>query len=446
MNLDNPHDLIPIPKLTQCSSCGTLLYFRIFASMEDCALIFHTPGGCAVPYLALDKKSRQKGYSSRSVLCSNLNESDMIMGGEKKLKQAIHEAIQRFSPQCIFITAGCSSGITGWDIQEFINGYQKEIPIPLVTLVCELEKPKRWGSGFDGRRYDFLKKTLHHDQTKSNHVNIIDFSGDESIKNLLKRIDMPWNFINGFGSFANWKRMGQAKISLCLSPDPVSRMIARKLEKDYQVPCFFPNLPYGFKGTEKCLRDISNKLNLQETFLSFIRREKSTWLTELQKARSILNGKNCLLLVNTNDFKEKGMMEMLRELGMNLVGDGKQYEPIPGLFPSKNQHSSSELYGKQGIKPARAGNHVLTNLMTELNPDLILVQDNGPALWGRRWGIPVLSIADHGWQGFSGLIHLAKKMAQICKNESYFHYASKREILYSNWWQKQCILKEVEHV
>ena len=45
-----------------------------------------------------------------------MQESDIVFGGEKKLKKAITEAVDIFNPPAIFICSTCPVGLIGDDI------------------------------------------------------------------------------------------------------------------------------------------------------------------------------------------------------------------------------------------------------------------------------------------------------------------------------------------
>ena len=79
---------------------------------------------------------------------TNLDERDIIHGGEDKLRQAILEADRRYHPRLIFLYTSCASGIIGDDIEAVTAELQREVAPLLVPIHYEGFKSKICASGF----------------------------------------------------------------------------------------------------------------------------------------------------------------------------------------------------------------------------------------------------------------------------------------------------------
>ena len=60
---------------------------------------------------------RKQAPDKVHVICSNISEKDTVYGGVKKLKEAIMEAYNRFSPTAIFVQSSCAAGVVGDDLE-----------------------------------------------------------------------------------------------------------------------------------------------------------------------------------------------------------------------------------------------------------------------------------------------------------------------------------------
>lgn len=77
-------------------------------NVRDAVLIQHSPIGCAagqIPYNSIYRNGlalRNLPVENIRIICTNLDESDMVFGGVKKLKQSIKDAFERYNPKAIF--------------------------------------------------------------------------------------------------------------------------------------------------------------------------------------------------------------------------------------------------------------------------------------------------------------------------------------------------------
>ncbi len=80
-------------------------------SYRLCILIPGEPGE------TLQKQRKVKTTFSNYCVCTDMKETDIVFGGEKKLKKAIDEIVKIFNPEAISISATCPVGLIGDDIE-----------------------------------------------------------------------------------------------------------------------------------------------------------------------------------------------------------------------------------------------------------------------------------------------------------------------------------------
>ena len=92
----------------------------VLGPLKDMIHIVHGPIGCS--YYAWGTR-RNKGRINAGeqnflnyAFSTDMQDSDVVFGGEKKLDLAIKEAVETFHPKAITISATCPVGLIGDDI------------------------------------------------------------------------------------------------------------------------------------------------------------------------------------------------------------------------------------------------------------------------------------------------------------------------------------------
>ncbi len=97
-----------------------------------------------------------------------MKETDIVFGGEKKLKKAIDEVVKIFNPEAVTICATCPVGLIGDDIEAVSREAEKEHGIKVIPARCE------------GYRGGVSQSAGHHIASNALMENLI---GTEDIKN-----------------------------------------------------------------------------------------------------------------------------------------------------------------------------------------------------------------------------------------------------------------------
>jgi nitrogenase molybdenum-iron protein alpha chain len=141
---------------SQGQQCQQINSINTFLSMEESVLIVHSPQGCA-GCVSMGNNFYMVGQYHRGIrnprnariIISNLDERDVILGGESKLRESIKIATERYHPQVIFIFASCASSIIGDDIDAVAASEQTEDGPLLIPIHCEGFRSNIPASGFD---------------------------------------------------------------------------------------------------------------------------------------------------------------------------------------------------------------------------------------------------------------------------------------------------------
>ena len=137
--------------------CQQINSMAALMSLEDSVFISHSPQGCvgcaimAVDMYRVGQIHRGvKHVKNPRLIVTNLDQKNVVFGGEKKLREAVQKAVERYSPKLAFVFASCASGIIGDDIDAICGDLQREYPDTLIIPIhCEGFKSKICASGFD---------------------------------------------------------------------------------------------------------------------------------------------------------------------------------------------------------------------------------------------------------------------------------------------------------
>lgn len=413
----------------QCAGCASPPLAEILATFEDAVVIIHSPNGCAASFTEINRKykkgCRQRGLPVKNarLVSTNLTEKDVILGIDKKLEQAVEEAVRRFRPAVIFITASCGAGVTGFEIQTVIDRIQLRYRPPLIAVVCEIYRTHHWKTGFDGETHSVLQKIVKPVSEKSEFYNVIQFNEDDTVRKYLRQTGLPFNFISQFASYASLEKMAQAKATFQLCNSRFGTYIAGRLAKEFGVPCHKVPLPYGIQSTEGCLTAIGEVVGDENVFSQMIQRQFEAHQYRLMALRKQLQGIRCLPVFSDKRLG-KAMQEMLNELGVKVLrGDTQEAE---------ENVSARDIARKR----ARDQGYRILRTVRQQRPDILLVHHYSLTSWGARLGIPTVWLEDEPeCTGFDGLVAFGQKLADAVANPHMVRMLGRHAALpYSDWW------------
>lgn len=241
--------------------------------------IIHAGPGCsekARSFAGLGSGQQGEGYAGgNTVSCTNSSESEVVFGGENKLRDTIDGALRVLKGDLFVVLTGCTSDIVGDDSISVAKSFAEE-GYPVVGTET---------AGFKGNNYyghnqvvDGIIEQYVGDATPEvekglvNVFSVVPFQdaywrGDlEEIKALLQSIGLKVNILYGVESLGakEWKNIPNAEFNLLLSPW-VGLETVELLEKKYGTPYLhYPILPVGAKETSKFLRTVGEFANIEK--------------------------------------------------------------------------------------------------------------------------------------------------------------------------------------
>jgi nitrogenase molybdenum-iron protein alpha chain len=436
---------------TQTTSCSLGCAQNQLLMIKDAAVVGHSSIGCGSDTIQANinshrgQFSRNWEYTNINYINSNMTEEATVFGGTAKLREAIREAYRRFNPEVIFVTTSCVSGIIGENISGILEGLTKEIPVPLVPVHCEGFRSKLWASGFDAAFHAILSYIVKPAETKnSNLINIINFAGTgrKQVIRLFNRLGLVPQFIIQFTTVEQLTKLSEAAATLTFC-GTLGSYLASGLEEHFGVPYIKSLQPHGIAGTDSWLRELGEKLGIEEKVEKLIAEEKAAIAPELAELKERLKGKR--VVIGMGPSFSQNFTRLLQELDLEVVwttswhfDQRHDYGEVPAtvLDLASNEKDIPACVSELQV-------HEITNLLRQINPDVFICRHGGMAIWSAKLGIPTIFV-NNEYQafGYQGLINFGNRVADALANPTFVKYlASKIKLPYTSWWLEQDAFK-----
>ncbi|SEL03691.1 nitrogenase molybdenum-iron protein beta chain [Butyrivibrio sp. ob235] len=343
------------------STCALGGALATIGDLPGVVAISHTPSGCAGNLsgaTAFGSGNSGSGYcTGGSVPVSNVGESQVIFGGDKRLKEEIENALDIIDAELFVVTTGCMTEIIADDIQGVVKEFQeKKLPVTYVnTPSFEADAYK----GYDIVMNEVLNRVIPVSSRKDKKlVNILGivpqfdpfYRGDlEEIKRLLEKIGLKVNtFFTADQTYANVKSASKAALNIVFS-EIRGISVAKKFQEKHGTPFIIENLPIGSEATDRFLKNIGKALNIDQKLINtVIREENSRYYTFLQRTTDYHGDGELKYYVDiaANGNQAIPFAEFIeRELGWIL-----ENVVITDILSKKETDLLKKQYSAQGLK------------------------------------------------------------------------------------------------
>lgn len=409
---------------TQCQETNSI---SALLSMQDAAFVVHAPNGCVgcVSFMNDNFKVGQfhrgvKNIRNARYIVTNVDEKDVVLGGEKKVREAILELEKRYKPNIIFVFTSCASGIIGDDVDAVANIVQKEVNSIVVPIHCEGFKSKVPATGFDtvfraiqnyiikGERMQKEKGLINVFATTS-----IGYKDQLELEGLLSVLDLHVNYIPFYSNFEKLKRIPAAEYSVA-----VCQVFA-----------------------DEWFLSVARLVGKEDVALKHIEKEHRRVLPEIAKIRERIGGKRVFICAGTG--RGVAAATLIEDFGMKLVGiQTPTYEEalIENFDQLQKIHGGEFIIDIANMQPFEQ-----SNLVNKLKPELFI----GMSTWVAKLGIPSTHILESKRPtfGYNGLLYLAKKIENAVENPSFnIKLAKHKKLPYKESWYSENAFKYFKEV
>ena len=117
-----------------CVFCGSRV---VLYPIADALHVVHGPIGCAAYTWDIRGAQSSGPQLHRNSFSTDLQEMDVIYGGEKKLERALLELIDRHHPKAAFVYSTCIVGVIGDDVNAICKKVAAAKGIPVLSVASE---------------------------------------------------------------------------------------------------------------------------------------------------------------------------------------------------------------------------------------------------------------------------------------------------------------------
>jgi nitrogenase molybdenum-iron protein alpha chain len=406
----------------QCQQINSVM---ALLSMEDAAFVVHAPLGCAgCCSMANDwfrvGQLHRGSFAMRNarVLVTNLDEKDVIHGGEQKLRKALHMAWERYAPKLIFVFTSCASGIIADDVDAVSLDVGDELPeTRIVPIHCEGFKSKVCASGYDAAFIAMTKYILAKEEAPAAPIpgllNLfapptVSYIDQMEIERILGEIGITCNYIPFYSSLEKIRKIPRAQGSTAICKVFADEFM-KDLQERYGIPFSHTIMPIGSRNTDRWLRGIAEIMGKTREAEAYIAKERAAVAPLLADLRRRLEGKTAFITGGTG--RTMAAAALIDDFGMKLLGmqtptyDGNVQPDIEAL---------TRIHGDFVLDIANMMPFEQVNLLKKLQPDVFI----GVPVWAARLGLPTTHVLDikRPTMGYRNLVYLGQKIAAQIEN------------------------------
>ncbi|MFA5268559.1 MAG: nitrogenase molybdenum-iron protein alpha chain [Methanoregula sp.] len=354
----------------------------VIAPIKDMITITHGPVGCGYyswgtrrnKARADDTTPPDKIYSQLCFI-TDMQEPDIVFGGEKKLAKMIDEVVAAFHPRAINICATCPVGLIGDDIHAVAKAAEERHGIQIIAHSCEGYKGVSQSAGHHIANNNLMEKVIGtgNERKAGNHViNILgeyNIGGDGwEMERVLREIGYTVNgVLTGDGCYLDIKNLHLADLNLVMCHRSIN-YIAEMMETRYGIPWLKVNY-IGIEATSESLRQLAKCFNdpeLEKQTEVVIARETARVMPSIEHYRKICAGKTAFAFVGGS--RSHHYQYLLRDLGMEVIVAGYEFahrddyegrQVIPTIKSDSDLKNIPELHLKPDEKMYREAHEYL---------------------------------------------------------------------------------------
>ncbi len=309
----------------------------VLGPTRDFVNLTHGPIGCGF-YSWLTRRNQTKPATPEDdnymtyCFSTDLQDEDIVFGGEKKLRAAIQEAYDLFKPKAISIFATCPVGLIGDDIHTVAREMKEKLGINVFAFSCEGYKGVSQSAGHHIANNGIFKHVVGLDDTakegkyKINLLGEYNIGGDAfEIDRILKKcgITLVATF-SGNSTYEQFATAHTADLNTIMCHRSIN-YVAEMMETKFGIPWIKINF-IGANSTAKSLRKIARYFEAQE-LIDRVEQVIAEEMPEVEKVgaeiRPRCEGKLAMLFVGGS--RAHHYQDLFREIGMNTISAGYEF-------------------------------------------------------------------------------------------------------------------------
>jgi nitrogenase molybdenum-iron protein beta chain len=326
--------------------------------------VFHSGPGCASRVCG---NGSGTGYLATNTFpCSNIGETEVVFGGEGKLRDVIANSLKVIDGDLFVVLSGCTTEIVGDDLEQVVSEFQN-VEKPVISV----STPGFKGTNYEGHEWvvDAIIKQYLARLPKGNKIKgLVNIWGPvpshdpywlgdfRELENLVRELGLTPNIIFGeHRGIENLNKVPLAEFNLLVSPW-VGLSNVQLLEQLFGTPYLhYPTLPIGAHESSAFLRAVAEFAQLdpkpveaiiakhEEEYYYYIERSVSIFFenrTASKMFSTVTTASRALAVAKflINDF---GLMPNKQYITENVPPE--HHERIVGYFKNFNYDIEAEV-------------------------------------------------------------------------------------------------------
>jgi len=311
----------------------------VLGPTRDIINITHGPIGCGF-YSWLTRRNQTRTTSDDQenfipyTFSTDMQDSNIVFGGEEKLKVAIREAIELFNPKGIAIFSTCPVGLIGDDVHRVSRQMVEEYPdVNIFGFSCEGYRGVSQSAGHHIANNGLFKHLIGRKDdvtpTSKFRVNVLgeyNIGGDAfAIDSLFEKCGIEIvSTMSGNSTLENFETAHTADLSLVMCHRSIN-YVAEMLETSFGIPWTKGNF-IGAEATAKTMRKVGEYFGdaeLSAQIEKVIAEEMVAVKAAADKATAKTTGKTTMIFVGGS--RAHHYQELFSELGMTTITAGYEF-------------------------------------------------------------------------------------------------------------------------
>jgi nitrogenase molybdenum-iron protein alpha chain len=336
----------------------------VIGPSRDILSLVHGPIGCSFyAWLTRRNQTRPESLEAQNFinycLSTDMQEENIVFGGEKKLKEAVREAFHLFHPKAIAIFSTCPVGLIGDDVHAVAREMKAELGINIFGFSCEGYRGVSQSAGHHIANNGLFKHIIGNDETEHSEKFKINLLGEYNIggdgfvlEDILTRCGVKQiSTFSGNSTYATMANSHTADLNLVMCHRSIN-YVAEMMEKRFGIPWMKVNF-IGATATAKSLRRIGEYFEddgLKARIEEVIAEEMAKVEAVQAVVKSRCQGKTAMLFVGGS--RAHHYQQLFTEIGMKTVVAGYEFghrddyegrKVLPGLKVDADSKNIEEL-------------------------------------------------------------------------------------------------------
>ncbi|MCW5666333.1 MAG: nitrogenase iron-molybdenum cofactor biosynthesis protein NifE [Piscinibacter sp.] len=414
----------------------------------DVAHLVHGPIACEGNSWDNRHSASSGPQTYRTGFTTDINELDVVYGGEKRLFKSIREIAEKTKPPAIFVYQTCVTAMIGDDIEAVCKRATDKFGLPVIPVDAPgFAGPKNLGNKLGAEALlDHVIGTVEPELLTPYDINIIgeyNLSGELwQVKPLLDALGVRvLSCISGDGRYKEIAGAHRARANMMVCSKSMIN-IATRMQQRFGIP-YFEGSFYGISDMSTTLREIARLLvergadaELKQRTEALIAAEEARAWERIRAYRERLAGKRVLLI--TGGVKSWSVVSALQEAGLEVVGtsvkkstkeDKEKIKEIMGLKDDDSAHMIDDLSPRE-----------MYAMLRDAKADIMLSGGRSQfvALKARMPWMDINQERHHAFAGYEGMVTMIAEIDKALFNPMW------REVRTPAPWETQDALLVAE--